>query len=114
MPNDSPDLDAVFRALSDPTRRAVLARLGSGPASVSELSRPFDMALPSFTQHLRVLERCGLVRSRKEGRVRTYAIAPRPLEQAESWMARQRAVWETRLDQMDEVVWELDRKEREE
>jgi len=71
MPNQ--ELTHVFRALTDPTRRAVVERLIHGPAAVSELARPFKMALPSFVQHLGVLEDCGLVRSKKEGRVRTYA-----------------------------------------
>jgi len=100
-------LDRVFRALGDPTRRAVLSRLSTGPAPVTELARPFKMALPSFTQHLEVLERCGLVRSRKSGRVRTYRLVPRPLEAAERWMAQQRALWERRLDQLDNYLLEL-------
>jgi DNA-binding transcriptional ArsR family regulator len=68
---------------------------------VSELAQPFDMALPSFTQHLDVLQDCGLVSSQKTGRVRTYQLAPQPLKTAERWMVKQRAVWETRLDQLD-------------
>ena len=107
MPNQQIQLDSVFRALGDPTRRAVLSRLSQGPASVSELARPFDIALPSFTQHLGVLERCGLVRSRKAGRVRTYRLEPRPLKAAERWMAEQRALWERRLDQLDNYLVEL-------
>ena len=107
MPNQQIQLDSVFRALGDPTRRAVLSRLSQGPASVSELARPFDIALPSFTQHLGVLERCGLVRSRKAGRVRTYRLEPRPLKAAERWMAEQRAIWERRLDQLDNYLVEL-------
>ena len=110
MPNRSSDLDRVFQALSDPTRRAVLARLSSGPAAVSELAQPFDMALPSFTQHLKMLERCGLVRSVKRGRVRTYTISTRPLAEAEDWMAKQRSLWESRLDQLDDFLVEMDRK----
>ncbi len=94
-------LDRVFFALGDPTRRAVLERLSGGPAPVSELARPFSMALPSFTQHLDVLEGCGLVRSEKTGRVRTYRRAPAPLRAAEKWMAGQRAIWDKRLDQLD-------------
>src|SRR5690349_19782798 len=101
MPNQSVQLDRVFHALADPTRRAVLERLGRGEASVSELARPFDMALPSFVQHLGVLEGCGLVRSRKEGRVRTYRVSPRPFKVAEGWLSDQRALWERRLDQLD-------------
>jgi DNA-binding transcriptional ArsR family regulator len=74
---------------------------------VSELARAADMALPSFTQHLHVLERCGLVRSRKVGRVRTYRLVPQPLKAAERWMAQQRALWERRLDQLDKYLLEL-------
>lgn len=107
MPNQQTRLDGVFRALGDPTRRAVLSRLSAGPASVSELARRFDIALPSFTQHLDVLERSGLVRSRKLGRVRTYRLVPRPLRAAESWIARRRALWERRLDQLDDYLLDL-------
>jgi len=74
---------------------------------VSELARPFDIALPSFTQHLGVLEQCGLVRSRKVGRVRTYRLVPQPLKAAELWMVQQRALWERRLDQLDDYLLEL-------
>lgn len=111
MPNEAIQLDCVFRALGDPTRRAVLARLSRGPAPVSELARPFDMALPSFTQHLAVLESCGLVRSRKTGRVRTVQLVPQPLQAAERWIVEQRALWERRLDQLDNFLKDL--KERE-
>jgi DNA-binding transcriptional ArsR family regulator len=102
-------VDDVFRALSDPTRRAVVERLGRGPASVSELAEPFDMALPSFVQHLRVLEDSGLVRSKKAGRVRTYRLVPGRLGAAEGWLAKQRTLWERRLDQFDEYVTKLER-----
>jgi DNA-binding transcriptional ArsR family regulator len=111
MTNQSAQLNSVFHALADPTRRAVLHRLSLGPAPVSELAQPFSMALPSFMQHLTVLEKSGLVRSRKTGRVRTYKIQPKRLEAAEDWMAEQRSLWERRLDQLDEVLKEL--KERE-
>lgn len=104
MPNQSIQLDRIFHALGDPTRRAVLARLSDGAAPVSELARPFRMALPSFTQHLNVLEECGLVRSRKQGRVRTYSLDPKPLKAAEGWMTEQRALWERRLDQLDHFL----------
>lgn len=100
-------VDGVFRALSDPTRRRVLERLSRGAASVSELAAPFDMALPSFVAHLKVLEDCGLVRSRKTGRVRTYRLAPRRLQLAEDWLAHRRALWERRLDQLDAYLLEL-------
>ena len=98
---DYSSLGPVFQALADPTRRAVLERLARGPASVTELARPFPMALPSFAQHLDVLERSGLVRSRKQGRVRTYALAPKRLKQAEDWLSRRRRMWEQRLDRLD-------------
>lgn len=104
MPYQEPCLDRVFHALADPTRRAVLARLSAGKASTSELAKPFRMALPSFTQHLGVLERSGLVRSRKLGRVRTYEITPRPLGAAESWLAELGALWSKRLDQLDRYL----------
>jgi DNA-binding transcriptional ArsR family regulator len=103
-------IDEVFRALSDPTRREVVERLGRSPASVSDLAEPFDMALPSFVQHLRVLEDSGLVRSRKTGRVRMYQLVPRRLQVAEHWLARQRTLWERRLDQFDAYITKLNEK----
>ena len=109
MPNQHADLGRVFQALADPTRRAVLEKLSRGPAAMSDLAAPFDMALPSFAQHLDMLEDCGLVRSRKEGRVRTYRIAPQPLKAAEGWLARQRTLWTRRLDQLDDYLKELKR-----
>jgi DNA-binding transcriptional ArsR family regulator len=107
MPNINVQLDRVFHALSDPTRRAVLTRLSDGPLPVSELARPFHMALPSFTQHLGVLEECGLVRSHKRGRIRTYRLTPEPLKEAEHWIERRRVLWEMRLDQLDNYLEEL-------
>jgi DNA-binding transcriptional ArsR family regulator len=112
MPSAAEPIDTVFRALSDPTRRRVLERLTRSPASVSELAQPFNMALPSFVQHLRVLEGCGLVRSQKTGRVRTYHLAPKRLRIAEDWLVRQRALWERRLDQLDEYLIRLKEKRR--
>ena len=108
----SPELDQVFQALGDPTRRAVLQRLCRGAASVSELSAPFEMALPSFVQHLKVLEACGLMSSRKTGRVRTCRLNPRPLQQTEQWLGRQRSLWEKRLNQLDSYVLDLNAKEK--
>jgi DNA-binding transcriptional ArsR family regulator len=105
-----PKFDTVFRALSDPTRREVVAHLARRPASVSELAAPFDMALPSFMQHLRVLEESGLVRSQKSGRIRTYQLVPGRMRVAEDWLARQRKLWERRLDQLDEYLVELKEK----
>lgn len=100
-------LDTVFRALADPTRRDVLKRLGRRPQAVSELAEPFDMALPSFMQHMRVLEDSGLVRSTKAGRVRMYTLVPNRLKGAEDWLAKRRELWERRLDQLDDYVTKL-------
>ena len=102
----------VFQALADPTRRAVVERLALGPASTTELARPFSMALPSFAQHLRMLEQCGVVRSRKEGRVRHFHLAPEPLASAEDWMVEQRATWNMRLDRLQEFVEDMQAPER--
>ncbi|MBF2027679.1 MAG: helix-turn-helix transcriptional regulator [Oscillatoriales cyanobacterium C42_A2020_001] len=107
MPNQFIQLDRVFYALADPTRRAVLERLSVGPAAVSELAQPFDMALPSFTQHLNVLSDCGLVQSQKTGRIRTYQISPDALIAAEQWMVEQRHLWEARLNQLDSYLTQL-------
>jgi DNA-binding transcriptional ArsR family regulator len=110
MPNQQ--LTSVFHALTDPTRRAVLERLTRGPAAVSELAQPFKMALPSFVQHLGVLEDCGLVRSKKQGRVRTYTLVPQPLTAAEHWLSAQRALWERRLDSLDNFLETLKEQKR--
>ena len=107
MPKQRDAIDEVLHALADTTRRQVIERLVSGPASTSELAKPFDMSLPSFTQHLGVLERAGLVTSTKEGRVRTYRLAPTGLEMAGGWLAEQRRLWERRLDQLDAFVLNL-------
>ena len=107
MPQQPATLDRLFQALADPTRRAVVERLGQGPAATSELARPFAMALPSFLQHLDVLERAGLVSSAKAGRVRTYQLTPQPLDVVEDWMTTQRRLWERRLDRFDEYVHTL-------
>ena len=103
--------DAAFQALSNPTRRKVLERLSVGPATVSELAAPFDMQLPSFVQHLSVLEHSRLVRSTKRGRVRTYVIAPERFEVVEDWLAARRQLWEARLDRFDQYVKRLKEKE---
>ena len=90
----------------------MLERLTRGPAAVSELAQPFKMALPSFVQHLGVLEDCGLVRSNKKGRVRTYALAPQPLKAAENWLSAQRLEWERRLDSLDDFLETLKEQKR--
>jgi len=107
VPQQPATLDRLFQALADPTRRAVVERLGRGPAATSELARPFAMALPSFIQHLEVLERAGLVSSAKAGRVRTFQLTPQPLDVVEDWMTTQRRLWERRLDRFDEYVHTL-------
>jgi DNA-binding transcriptional ArsR family regulator len=110
VPEHRVGLDQVFHALADPTRRKVVERLVTGSASTSELARPFDMALPSFIQHLKVLEGAGLVTSTKQGRVRTYRLAPAALALADGWMADQRRLWEQRLDQLDTFLDNLKEK----
>ncbi len=111
MANSSALLTDVFYALADPTRRAIVTTLGRGPESVSTLAAPFPMALPSFMKHLSVLERCGVIRSRKDGRVRTCELVPRPLAQAERWIADQRTLWEARSDRMAAFVEDLHQQE---
>ncbi len=100
----------VFHALSNPTRRKVLERLSVGPATVTELAAPFDMQLPSFVQHLAVLEQSRLVRSSKRGRVRTYEIAPERFAVVEDWLTARRRLWEARLDRFDRYVGQLKEK----
>lgn len=104
--------DDVFLALSSSTRRKVLERLSVGPATASELAAPFDMKLPSFMQHLSVLERSRLVKSQKRGRVRTYEITPERLGVAEDWLAERRRLWEARFDRFDEYVKRLEKESR--
>ncbi len=103
--------DDVFYALSNSTRRRVLERLSVGPATVSELAAPFDMKLPSFVQHLSVLEQSRLVKSKKRGRVRSYEIAPERFKVVEDWLTARRQLWEGRLDRFDEYVKQLKEKE---
>jgi DNA-binding transcriptional ArsR family regulator len=100
MLNQQLDLDRLFHALADPARRAMVERLTRAPMSVSELARPLPMSLPSVMQHLGVLEAAGLVRSEKAGRVRTCAIEPQALSQAEQWINARRVEWENRLDRL--------------
>ncbi len=103
--------DDVFYALSNSTRRKVLEQLSVGPATVSELAAPFDMKLPSFVQHLSVLEQSRLVKSKKRGRVRTYEIAPERFTVVEDWLTSRRREWEARLDRFDQYVKQLREKE---
>jgi len=105
-------LDTFFGAMSDPTRRAVIERLASGPASVSELHAPHQMALPTFMRHLRVLEDTGILRSIKKGRVRTCHIEAGPLIEAQGWLAWQRTIWEQRMDRLEALAQEISANEK--
>lgn len=100
MLNKKVSLNLAFQALADPTRRTMLARLSQGPATVSDLARPLSISLPAVLQHLAVLEGSGLVRSKKNGRVRTCEFNPRVLGQAERWLNERRLEWESRFDQL--------------
>lgn len=107
MDNFSPCLDGVFHALADPTRRAVVQRLSEGSATVSELAAPFEMALPSFMKHVGVLERAGLIRSSKLGRIRTCILERQRLAAAERWFGEQRAIWTGRYENLDKLLEKL-------
>ena len=100
----APELTKIFGALSDPTRLAVVERLVSGPASVSQLSQPFGLRGPSFLKHLRVLESAGLIRTRKQGRVRSARLEPEALRWVEDWVARHRREWERHLDDLGDFL----------
>jgi DNA-binding transcriptional ArsR family regulator len=100
------DVDLLFQALADPSRRAMVERLTHGPASVSELARPLAMSMPGVVQHLHVLEHSGLVRSEKVGRIRTCTVEPAALRTAEGWIAERRTTWEQRLDRLGEYLTE--------
>ena len=104
MAQYSPALDGVFGALSDPTRRAVIRRLGVGPGSVGELAREFPMALASFMKHVRTLEANGLIHTRKSGRVRTCALDRERLALVDDWLGEQRGIWEGRADRLERLV----------
>ncbi len=107
MAKHDPDLDLLFQALADPTRRAMLERLARGPAPVSELARPTGLRLPTVMRHLSVLEQAGLVSTAKDGRVRSCAIVPQALAPMRAWLDEQRAVWEARLDRLEDHVTKL-------
>jgi DNA-binding transcriptional ArsR family regulator len=102
--NQSPQLDLLFQALADPTRRVMVERLSRGPASVSELAQPFAMSLPAVVQHLQVLEASGLVASEKVGRVRTCRVNPEALSLAEQWINQRRQDWNGRLDRLGQYL----------
>jgi len=106
VPNQHSELDRLFRALADGTRRAMIERLVEGPRSVGELARPLAMSLPAVMQHLQALQECGLVRSEKVGRTRSCRIEPDGLRMAESWLAGQRTAWERHLDRLGDFLAE--------
>ena len=97
-------LDAVFSALSDPTRRAILEKLADHECSVSELAKPFDMSLPAISKHLRVLEDSGLIMREKDGRVHRMTLNSKPMKEALRWMERYRRFWEARFDELDRYL----------
>ncbi|WP_210603477.1 ArsR/SmtB family transcription factor [Brevibacterium oceani] len=104
MAKYSEQLDAVLTALADPTRRTVVDRLGRGPASVGELAEPLAISLPSFMKHVRTLENCGLIRTKKTGRVRTCVLNRDRLRLLDSWLADQRRMWEESTDRLEHFV----------
>ena len=104
MEQYSGGLDGVFAALSDPTRRAVVQRLGQGPASVLELAKPFSITLPSFMKHVRTLEASGLIRTSKAGRVRTCTLDRDQLSLVDDWLTGQRRIWQARTDRLESLV----------
>ena len=105
-------LDASFAALSDPTRRAILERLGRADASITDLAERFGMSLTGMKKHVGVLEQAGLVATKKVGRVRTCKLGPRQLHEETAWLERHRAMWSARFDELDEVVREMKQKEK--
>ena len=105
-------LSTTFAALADPTRRAILARLASGEASVTELGAPFEMSLPAISKHLKVLERAGLIARGREAQWRPCRLAPRPLKDAARWLEEYRRFWDQSFDRLDEYLRELRRREK--
>src|SRR5436190_22050100 len=105
-------LDATFAALADPTRRAILARLATGEASVAELAEPFDMTQPAISKHLKVLERAGLISRGREAQRRPRRLEPRPLAEATDWIVRYRKIWEGNFKRLDAVLQELKHKQK--
>ena len=110
MPADH--LSTTFAALADPTRRAILARLTAGEASVTELAEPFDMSMPAISKHLKVLERAGLVARGREAQWRPCRLDPAPLKDVAAWVERYREMWEQRLDRLDDYLRQLQREEK--
>lgn len=107
MAKHEPDLSRLFHALADPTRRSILTQLAAGPAPVTALAAPTGLRLPTVMAHLSVLEAAGLIVTTKDGRVRTCALVPEALVPMRSWLDAQRAIWEARLDRLDDYVMKL-------
>jgi DNA-binding transcriptional ArsR family regulator len=107
MPPDQ--LSATFAALADPTRRAILARLAEGDATVTELAKPFPVSLPAISRHLKVLERAGLISRNRSAQWRPSSLRPEPLQEATAWMERRREMWESRMDRLDKHLTEIQR-----
>ncbi len=106
MHRKKPDIDRVFHALGDPSRRAIMEKLSEGPISVSRLAEPLDITLAAVMQHLQVLEESGLVQTEKVGRVRTCSIEPTGLSVAAKWIGDRRSLWERRLDRLGDLLAE--------
>jgi DNA-binding transcriptional ArsR family regulator len=104
---NSTQLDATFAALADPTRRAILARLASGDASVTELAKPFSMSQPAISKHLKVLERAGLISRGRDAQRRPRRLEARPLAEANKWLERYRKIWEVNFQRLDALLDEL-------
>lgn len=109
MPDES--LNAIFAALSDPTRRAILARLASGEATVTEIAEPFDMSLPAVSKHLKVLRRAGLIESSRQAQWRPCRLEPSPLKEVADWLERYRRFWEESFERLDAYLSEMKEKE---
>jgi DNA-binding transcriptional ArsR family regulator len=107
MAKHDPDLSLLFHALADPTRRSILTRLAEGPAPVTELANPTGLRLPTVMRHLSVLEDAGLIATAKNGRVRNCALVPEAMTPARTWLDEQRAIWEARLDRLEDYVTQL-------
>jgi len=109
MRKRKPNIDRIFRALGDSTRRAMMERLSQGPMTVSRLAEPFEMTLAAVVQHLQVLEECGLVQTEKVGRVRSCRIEPAGLDAMEQWIRNRRSIWERRLGRLGELLGEVEK-----
>jgi|SRR5947199_6586413 len=114
MSANSDSLSATFAALADPTRRAILARLASGEASVSELAAPFDMSMPAVSKHLKVLERAGLIARGREAQWRPCRLDPAPLKDVAAWIERYRRTWEERFERLENILHQLQSKREKE